>query len=375
MTTFWIIAAILTALVTFVTIWPLLRRADEGVHDDSGHDVQVYRAQMIELDGDVRRGLIEPREAASARAEIGRRMLRAASRPGSGGGKKPALLTAGLAVLLAVPLATFLLYARLGAPDAPDLPLATRSLEGEGDLGRMIAAAEARLVQNPQDGQGWEVLAPIYLRLGQSERAAHAFAQAAALLGETPARLAGRGEALMQGANGRVTPEARTVFARAAELDPSATGARFFLALGLSQERLYQEAVPAWESLLADSPADAPWRPVAEQALAEARQAPVAPRGPTAEDVAAVEAMSGEDRELLIQSMVGGLAERLEQSPDDIEGWRRLIRAYTVLGQDGDARDALEQAREVFADAPDESGSLAALAAELGLEEEGEPRT
>jgi cytochrome c-type biogenesis protein CcmH len=42
--------------------------------------------------------------------------------------------------------------------------------------------------------------------------------------------------------------------------------------------------------------------------------------------------------------MVEGLAERLKDEPDDADGWRRLARAYEVLGESEKAKDALAQA-------------------------------
>ena len=37
----------------------------------------------------------------------------------------------------------------------------------------------------------------------------------------------------------------------------------------------------------------------------------------------------------MIRSMVDGLAQRLHQDGHDVEGWLRLVRAYTVLQETG----------------------------------------
>ena len=50
--------------------------------------------------------------------------------------------------------------------------------------------------------------------------------------------------------------------------------------------------------------------------------------------------MSPKDRMAMIRGMVAGLAERLKNEPDDIEGWQRLARSYGVLGEAEKARDA-----------------------------------
>ena len=71
-----------------------------------------------------------------------------------------------------------------------------------------------------------------------------------------------------------------------------------------------------------------------------------APRGPTSEQMAATQTMSTADRQVMIQSMVKGLAARLGKSPGDIEGWMRLGRSYEVLERPQDALKAYAHAAE-----------------------------
>jgi cytochrome c-type biogenesis protein CcmH len=65
--------------------------------------------------------------------------------------------------------------------------------------------------------------------------------------------------------------------------------------------------------------------------------------------------------------MVQRLATRLEQNSDDLAGWLRLVRAYTVLDRKDDARQALARAKTQFAGNAEAIEQLDALAAELGL--------
>src|SRR5262249_20406103 len=89
--------------------------------------------------------------------------------------------------------------------------------------------------------------------------------------------------------------------------------------------------------------------------------------GPSAEDVRAAEAMTPPDRSAMIRGMVDGLAARLEQSPQDVEGWIKLIRSRVVLGESDRARQALERALAIFDNAPQERSQIAAAARELGI--------
>ena len=61
----------------------------------------------------------------------------------------------------------------------------------------------------------------------------------------------------------------------------------------------------------------------------------------------------------MILAMVGNLAARLEQQPDDVEGWARLGRSYMVLNQPDKARDAYARAVKLR---PDDAGLKQAYA-------------
>jgi cytochrome c-type biogenesis protein CcmH len=69
--------------------------------------------------------------------------------------------------------------------------------------------------------------------------------------------------------------------------------------------------------------------------------------GPTARDVAAAQAMAPEERQAMIRSMVDRLAARLEQNPNDKDGWTRLAHAYDVLGETEKAEAARARAAQV----------------------------
>jgi cytochrome c-type biogenesis protein CcmH len=103
--------------------------------------------------------------------------------------------------------------------------------------------------------------------------------------------------------------------------------------------------------LLATAPAEAPWRKVVQERLAEIAPGDEPPAakgsGPTAHDVAAAQSMSPKERQAMIRSMVDRLAARLEQNPNDKDGWSRLAHAYDVLGESEKAEAARTRAAQV----------------------------
>ncbi|TRC97430.1 c-type cytochrome biogenesis protein CcmI [Mesorhizobium sp. WSM4303] len=373
---FWVIAAILTLGASLAVLLPLTG-GGKGASSSSDHDLEVYRDQLAELDRDASRGLIQPAEAEEARAEIARRILRLGntSQADAAGTRQPsraARLVATSAVLV-VPLLSWGLYSQVGSPDLPSQPLAERLAKNPADssVDELVARAEAHLAANPSDGRGWDVLAPIYLRLQRFSDAVTAYRNAIRLDGDTAAREAGLGEAIANAAGGIVSADAQSAFEQALRLDPANPKASFYLAMALAQEGRLAEATAAWQKMLGLLPQDSPWRGAVQQALADAANRSAASGEPaTGPDAAAVDAassMAPQDRQAMIDTMVAGLDEKLRQNPRDTEGWMRLIRSYVVLGKADAARDALHRGIAVFGADSEEAKKFTALAASLGL--------
>ena len=136
------------------------------------------------------------------------------------------------------------------------------------DLAAAIAKIEAHLVQHPDDGRGYEVLAPVYLRMGRAGDAVHAAQEALRLLGPNAERQELYGEALVSAANGVVTAEAKLSFEAAAAQDPSAPKPRFFLGLAAAQAGDSARAREIWGKLVAEAPQDAPWAQALRERMA-----------------------------------------------------------------------------------------------------------
>jgi cytochrome c-type biogenesis protein CcmH len=375
---FWIIVSCVTALLAAALLAPLLRRPAVAGSEHS-HDVEVYRDQMAEVDRDAASGLISPDEAEYARAEIGRRLIVSADkaskeREAPAPNRRHPLAQAF--IILCLPAIGAGLYLLTGTPGLPDAPLAARLANPGNDLGLLLAKAENHLIQNPDDGAGWDLVAPIYLRNQRAGDAVNAYRQAIRILGENPERLSGLGESLVASNNGLITSEAKDAFGGALKLDPNDARSEFYLAYGLEQEGRAMEALAAFQALAKSSPPDAPWQPVVAQHIAvlekggsapATRPNPDAPGNPGAADIAAAQDMSAGDREQMIENMVSGLDEKLKANPDNFEGWMRLVRSYAMLKQTDKAGDALARGLKAFPPETEQGKQLLAMAGQLGI--------
>jgi cytochrome c-type biogenesis protein CcmH len=383
-----VLFACLTALVLFFLLRPLVgTRGSEAARE--AFNAAVYRDQLSEVESDRERGLIAEPEAKAARIEIGRRLL-ATDEGKSAATRKPAETPSRvvmIAVAAALPALALGLYLVYGSPQLPGQPLAARLQDpaSEKNIEALVARVEARLREHPEEGEGWDVIAPVYLASRRYTDAAEAYGHALRLLGESAKRLSGYGQALVLASDGVVSEDARRALERALVLDPELIEPRILIAIAREQDGKFAAAIEDWQALLAKGGGEAPWRDMVKQRIAadeahlagkpvaEAEKpgsqsaAPQGERGPSAGDVAAAETMSHADRQAMIEKMVQGLAARLDQNGNDIAGWLKLVRAYSVLDRKDDAVKALAKARTQFSGDAQALQQLDALAAELGL--------
>src|SRR5665811_1136471 len=362
--TLWLVFALMTAATIFAVLWPLGRRKPLR----PGSDVAVYRDQLDEIQRDRSAGLIGEAEAEAARVEVSRRLIAAADAAES---EKPALETSSLwrrrvtalAGLVLLPVGAVVLYLTLGSPDLPGASLASRVQRPSeaGKVENMIAQVEDHLARNPKDGRAWEVLAPVYMRLGRFNDAVRAWSNAIALNGSNAERESEYGQALVATANGVVTAEAKAAFERSLKLDAQDVLARFYMGMAADQDGRRADADKIWGDLLAKAPPGAPWiefvRHAMERKATGSATASATPGGSGATPA---------DHD--VNAMVERLANRLKKDGSDAQGWVQLVRSYRALGQFDKAQTAVADARRALAGDADglrqfAEGSEAAAAA------------
>ena len=373
----WLALGFMTVIAVGLAVAPLVRRA-QAAASRRDYDLRVYRAQLAEVARERERGLLGEREAEAARLEVERRMLAADAADRE---RRQASATRGrhwalaVALVVALPALASGLYAYLGSPHQPGVPFAGRAEERAQGAARqqqtlpsvesMIARLEAQSAEAPDNPQIALRLGHAYALAGHFERAAETYRQAISRHPDVAELHSALGEALVMASDGVVGPDARIAFDQALARDAGDARARFYRGLAMLQRGERQQALDTWIGLMEDAPADAPWLPDLRQrtaALAEdlgldpERALPATPParaaaadgarevdGPTPEQMRAIEAMPEEERQTMIRGMVDGLAARLEQQPDDVEGWRMLGRSFAALGEPAKSAEAYRQ--------------------------------
>lgn len=272
------------------------------------------------------------------------------------------VLAACLAMMFVLALAG--LYPWLGRPDLAFVrPPTTQDAiaKPDSEFLKLASLLEARLRATPGDAKGWRLLGVCYSQTGRYNEAANAFGRAAALAPGDAEALSSEGEALVQAANGLVTPGARSVFSRTLTLSPDDPRARYFLAMAKDEDGDHDGAMADWVAMIKNAPPDAPW-------LADIREfveRVAAARGVDLTAQLGAQAPPAADQPM-IRAMVDRLAARLKASPRDVDGWIQLMRSRMVLGDTAAATSALQDGLAAFADSPTEQAKLRAAAGGLG---------
>ena len=355
MTTFWLAAGALTLGVVAIMIVPFLRFAGFR-RERADYDVSVYTDQLKEVDRDVDRGLMTEAEAEQARVEIKRRMLTAAGKDEiedahhhvqAKTGRR--VLAGAMAVLIAG--GSVAVYMTVGAPGEPDQPIMKRRADA---LGLDQATAEKLLAQvddlaaqtreTPDDPQAWIRLGQAYDETNQPGQAAKAYRQALRQGAEDTETLLAYGMALLGANQGMVVPQARKAFETVIRRDPANPQALAYLGLAQAQAGDGETAISILKYLLETSggTTNTGWRAqirtLIERVAGDSGLDPhaIAAAPPTLDDGATASAPGqpgfSPDQMAMIQGMVGQLEEKLAANPDDFQGWMRLGRSYTVLG-------------------------------------------
>jgi cytochrome c-type biogenesis protein CcmH len=186
---------------------------------------------------------------------------------------KPAL---GLLALL--PLAAVLLYGQLGNPGAMSAPPAgsPATLSGPhattaAQIEMMVERLAQKLAENPENPDGWAMLARSYAVLGRYPDAVAAFKKAAALLPEDAALLADYADALAMTQHGRLKGVPMQLVHRALKVDPRNPKALALAGTDSFNRRDYRRAATYWEKALNAAPADTEFTAALRASLEEAK--------------------------------------------------------------------------------------------------------
>lgn len=287
MSVFWIAAGLLLAGALMFLLPPLLRGSARGTGSSQDVvNVAIHRDQLRELEQDLEAGTISRERYAQARVEIEKRLLEDVGDEPSGEARSAPGRGLAIFLALALPAVAVALYVILGNPAGLDPQRAAadaaRSITPE-QIAAMADRLAARLKDNPDDIEGWVMLARSYAVLERHKDAAVALAQAVARAPQDAQLLADYADALAMAQHRSLAGEPEQILARALEVDPKNIKALAMAGSAAFERKDYAQAAQHWQRLLDLLPADSELAQTVRGSIAQAQSLrPSLPQTPAA---------------------------------------------------------------------------------------------
>lgn len=272
MTTFLIAATLVLAasLALLSRPWWRSKRPDAGTRQ--ALNAAIYRDQLAEIEKDRLSGELGEADFQEARAELQRRMLEDAAEPGRGataGAPAPSRRTLGV-LLVFLPVAAAGLYWGLGNPTALD-PMVRRDFTAS-DIEDMVSSLAAKLEKEPENHQGWLMLARSYKAMGRLDEAERAFEKAMPVVEKDAQLLGAYADLLAAKAGGSLEGKPEQIIAQALKLDPNDLQSLWLAGTAAFNRKDYPAALRHWEHALRLLPPESEDAQMLTGIIAEARQ-------------------------------------------------------------------------------------------------------
>lgn len=259
----WFVGA-MVVLIGFALLWllkPYYRPADQEATPQSQLNIQIYRDQLAKIDQDVANGLLSAEDAKTSAAEIQQRLLEETQGDVALAKAHSSRFTVIL-IAVAVPLGALGLYGYVGTPQAVFMDMSAQQAQGGGaegqmsqqDIEKMVAGLAQKLEAEPDNLQGWAMLARSYKVLGNTIEAEKAYDRAGSFVMKDAQLLADYADVVAANNNGNFAGKPLLLINRALEVDPNNPMALWLAGTAAFQAQDRTTALKYFEHLLKQLP-------------------------------------------------------------------------------------------------------------------------
>jgi len=255
MNLFAIFATVLIVVAISFILPPLWlgRRGPASTVNRKELNLAIFRDQLAELQREKAEGSLAEADFEQAHSELQRRLLEEVQ-PGESQNVStshgPSRKTA-IALILLLPVFSLLGYGLLGNPQALD-PMRTMSQQKmtPEQINAMVAKLAERLKTNPEDMQGWLMLARSYRSMGRYAEAAEAYSKAESVINDDPDLLATYAETVASAGGRGLAGKPRQLVERALKIDPNHAHSLFLAGAAAMEAGDKKQGIAYWEALL-----------------------------------------------------------------------------------------------------------------------------
>jgi cytochrome c-type biogenesis protein CcmH len=273
-TAFVIIAVAMVTVALAWILWPLLRPTASQSVEHAAANVTIFKDQFADLDADLARGTLSPEQHAESKRELERRLLdEARGLDTVRGARRPHRWSAAVVALIA-PIAAAALYWQIGTPGALSPQAATAQDANQPtreQVDAMIAQVKQRLQKEPDNIEGWTILARTHYTLGNYQDAAVAYAALTALVPYDADLLADYADALAMSQGRSFAGKPMELVQLALKIDPAQWKALAMAGSDAFERKDYKAAADFWQRLQDAAPAESPIRERVQASIDEAR--------------------------------------------------------------------------------------------------------
>lgn len=286
MTAFVIVAALLTVATLVLVSRPLLRSPRAARTSADELNAAIYRDQLAELDAQLAEGALDAAHHARAREAI-RHRLTQELHPAAGPPRNAfAQRSAAIVVAIGIAAGAAGLYPLIGTPTALGPTASPAAVSGKdgahglqnAQIAGMVERLAARLRDNPEDLNGWVMLARSYSALGRFDDAGRAYGEGAKRAPGDAVLLADYADTLAMAQGRSFDGEPDRLIARALEIDRGHVKALALAGSSAFARKDFARAIGFWSRIREQVPADSQMARSIEASIAEARQLAGAPR-------------------------------------------------------------------------------------------------
>jgi len=283
---FWLICALFIVIAFAFVLPTALARPDKSQRATADErklaNIAIYRDQLSELEADLRNGIVSQEQYAQDRDEIERRLLEdtAGATPASTKAAKvpPASRSTAYAIAFGLPIAAVIFYFQVGSPDsigktvqtfsAPPSATGERSQE---QIEANVAALAKKLQTNPNDAEGWTMLARSYNSMERFGEAAGAYAKATELQPQDADLWAEYAFVTAMASNQSLEGRPMELVNQALKIDPDNAKALQLAGSAAFQTKNYTKAIDYWQRVLKQVPPDSPTAQAIQERIDEAK--------------------------------------------------------------------------------------------------------
>ena len=274
MTLFWIVAAVMVVIALAFVIPALLgRQRQKSPHLSESINLANHREQLLELTNALERGEITQAEVGAARTNIGNTLVMELSLPSGpptpitqAVDKTPAMVVAAL-----IPMTSIAMYLWLGSAVSLSPQDNNPSLgEDQPSVETMVSGLAEKLRHQPNDPEGWLMLARSYSVMERFSEARDAYARAYALIGDQARLLVDYAEAIAQAENNRLTGKPTELLASALAIEPDNQKGLWLAGFAARQNGDDAQAIDLWRKLAVQLIPGSKERVMVEETIADA---------------------------------------------------------------------------------------------------------